>query len=76
MSSIVLNFPIGRDDKKELLEEMKGFDENFVVCEDYDLWLKITSQYEVGYIKEPLITKYGGHDDQLSKNLRPWIILG
>ena len=53
--------------KKELLEEMKGFDENFVVCEDYDLWLKITSQYEVGYIKEPLITKYGGHNDQLSQ---------
>ena len=49
---------------------MNGFDENFVVCEDYDLWLKITSKYEVGYIKEPLITKYGGHDDQLSHKFK------
>ena len=46
--------------ERGVLEEMNGFDENFVVCEDYDLWLKITSKYEVGYIKEPLITKYGG----------------
>ena len=56
--------------ERGLLEEMNGFDENFVVCEDYDLWLKITSKYEVGYIKEPLITKYGGHDDQLSHKFK------
>lgn len=51
---------------KKLFEEMKGFDENFVVCEDYDLWLKISSSYEIGLIEQPLIIKYGGHDDQLS----------
>jgi glycosyltransferase involved in cell wall biosynthesis len=52
--------------KRELLTEVGGFDEDYVVCEDYDLWLKITSLYEVGFIEEPIITKYGGHDDQLS----------
>jgi len=51
---------------KKLFEEMKGFDENFVVCEDYDLWLKISSRYEIGLIEQPLIIKYGGHEDQLS----------
>jgi len=56
--------------KRDLLEEMNGFDEDFVVCEDYDLWLKITSKYSVGYIKEPLIMKYGGHDDQLSHKFK------
>ncbi len=52
--------------KKELLIEMEGFDENFIVCEDYDLWLKVTSLHEVGFIERPIVQKYGGHEDQLS----------
>ncbi|MFT5506703.1 MAG: hypothetical protein ACI8XC_004431, partial [Gammaproteobacteria bacterium] len=36
-------------------------------CEDYDLWLRICSRYPVHYIDQPLIQKYGGHDDQLSR---------
>lgn len=52
--------------EKNLFLEMGGFDETFPVCEDYDLWLKISSLCEVGYITNPLITKHGGHEDQLS----------
>ncbi len=52
--------------ERKLYEEMGGFDEEFIVCEDYDLWLKITSLYEVGFISDPIIYKYGGHEDQLS----------
>jgi glycosyltransferase involved in cell wall biosynthesis len=51
---------------KNLFDEMKGFDENYVVCEDYDLWLRISSKYEIGFISKMLIKKYGGHSDQLS----------
>ncbi len=36
------------------------------VCEDYDLWLRILKEYEIGLVDEPLITKYAGHKDQLS----------
>ncbi len=43
------------------------FDENLPACEDYDLWLRITHQFPVLYINEPLLVKYGGHDDQLSR---------
>ncbi len=43
------------------------FDETLPACEDYDLWLRITSRYPVLYCDEPLIKKYGGHEDQLSK---------
>lgn len=50
----------------KLFFEMGGFDRDFKVCEDYDLWLKISSLYEVGFITLPLISKYGGHPDQLS----------
>jgi len=37
------------------------------VCEDYDLWIRITAREEVGYIDEPMLIKHGGHSDQLSK---------
>ena len=51
---------------RELFEQMEGFDRDFPVCEDYDLWLKITSLFDVGFIEEPIVIKYGGHTDQLS----------
>ena len=53
--------------ERNLIIEMGGWDEEFVVCEDYDLWLKVTSMHEVGFINEPIINKYGGHEDQLSR---------
>ncbi|MCK5883734.1 MAG: glycosyltransferase [Bacteriovoracaceae bacterium] len=52
--------------KRSLLEEVGLFDEEFKVCEDYDLWLKISSLHPVGLISEPIIIKHGGHQDQLS----------
>ena len=52
--------------EKNVFLEHEGFDEEYVVCEDYDLWLKLTSLYEVGFIEDSIIKKYGGHDDQLS----------
>ncbi|MEM7646305.1 MAG: glycosyltransferase family A protein [Pseudomonadota bacterium] len=52
--------------KRDLLLEQGLFREDFPVCEDYDLWLKITSLYNVGFVDQFLIKKYGGHSDQLS----------
>lgn len=54
--------------KREVLDEHK-FREDFPVCEDYDLWLRLTHKFPIGYIEEPLIKKYGGHSDQLSRSL-------
>ncbi len=53
--------------EKNLYSEMGGFREDYPVCEDYDLWLKICESLDVGFIEEPIINKYGGHDDQLSR---------
>jgi glycosyltransferase involved in cell wall biosynthesis len=53
--------------RKSLFEELGGFREDFPVCEDYDLWLKITAREKVGFTSEFLIKKYGGHKDQLSR---------
>ncbi|MFG1485247.1 glycosyltransferase family A protein [Halobacteriovorax sp. RZ-1] len=52
--------------ERTLFEEMNGFNESFIVCEDYDLWLKITSLYEIAFLEEAFVIKHAGHDDQLS----------
>lgn len=49
-----------------VFEVLGNFDESLPACEDYDMWLRITAQYPVQYIEQPLIKKYGGHEDQLS----------
>ncbi|UCD72386.1 MAG: glycosyltransferase [Syntrophobacterales bacterium] len=56
--------------KRNLFEEMGGFDETFPVCEDYDFWLRVTCHYPVLFIDKKLIIKRGGHPDQLS--IRSW----
>ena len=53
--------------KRSLFQELGLFREDFPVCEDYELWLRITARYPVGFLKEPLTIKYGGHQDQLSQ---------
>ena len=51
---------------KSILDDIGLFDEKLKVCEDYDLWLRISAKYPVLFLDEPLINKYGGHEDQLS----------
>ena len=53
--------------KKEVFEMVGLFDESLKVCEDYDLWLRITSVLPIIFLDQPLIIKYGGHSDQLSR---------
>jgi len=52
--------------KKSLFNESGGFDESLPVCEDYDLWLKISRYLTVGLEPGMSVVKYGGHNDQLS----------
>ena len=52
---------------KQVFYDYGLFDENLEVCEDYDMWIRITSKEEVGFLDSPLVLKYGGHSDQLSK---------
>ncbi len=52
--------------RKELLDQVGLFDQQMMVCEDYDLWLRVTSRFPVGYIDSPLVIKRGGDWGQLS----------
>jgi glycosyltransferase involved in cell wall biosynthesis len=55
--------------RKTLFAEIGGFDESLPVCEDYDLWLRISAANRIEFIDKRLIVKRGGHDDQLSRKL-------
>jgi glycosyltransferase involved in cell wall biosynthesis len=52
--------------RRSLLEIVGNFDETLPLCEDYDLWLRISCRFPVYRIDTPLIIKRGGHEDQLS----------
>ena len=51
---------------KKVFKDVGVFDEELLACEDYDLWLRILTKYELGLIDEKLIRKIAGHQNQLS----------
>lgn len=53
--------------RRDLLDETGLFDEDLPACEDYDLWLRICAREPVLFVKTAQITKFGGHQDQLSQ---------
>ncbi|WP_139559630.1 glycosyltransferase family 2 protein [Methylotetracoccus oryzae] len=55
---------------RDIFDTVGVFDETLPACEDYDLWLRIAARFPVLFVDEPLIFKYGGHEDQLSR--RHW----
>ncbi len=58
-SSVMIN--------KQVFDDVGLFDEDLPACEDYDMWLRICCKYPVLFIDEALTNKFGGHDDQLSR---------
>ncbi|MCF7908667.1 MAG: glycosyltransferase [Candidatus Omnitrophica bacterium] len=53
--------------KRSVFSKIGLFDSNLPVCEDYDLFLRLTSKYPVFLIPKHLTIKEGGHSDQQSK---------
>lgn len=51
---------------KKLFESVGLFDTTLEVCEDYDLWLRVLMTHRIGLVREKLINKYAGHEEQLS----------
>jgi glycosyltransferase involved in cell wall biosynthesis len=55
--------------KTEIFRALGGFDEDLAAAEDYDLWLRILVDHEVGLLNQPLVTRRAGHQDQLSSSI-------
>ncbi len=51
---------------RSIFDRVGIFDESLEVCEDYDLWIRVLREYEIGLIEDELVIKHGGHEDQLS----------
>jgi glycosyltransferase involved in cell wall biosynthesis len=56
--------------KKQVLNETGVFKESMRCCEDYDLWLRMSSRYPFLLIDSPLTVKEGGREDQVSFQYR------
>ena len=52
---------------RSVFDDFGFFDENLPACEDYDFWLRFCAFEDVHFVKEHLLIKNGGHDQQLSK---------
>ncbi len=52
---------------RRVFDEIGLFDESLPACEDYDLWLRVTSRFPALFIPERLIIKRAGDWPQLSQ---------
>lgn len=55
--------------RKDVLVCENGFDVTFPVCEDYDLWLRLSARYPIGLVDEALVIKNRGRGDHLSESI-------
>jgi glycosyltransferase involved in cell wall biosynthesis len=55
--------------RADVFDDVGLFDESLEACEDYDLWLRICARESVLFVDQPLVVKFGGHPDQLSRRI-------
>ncbi len=55
--------------KKQVLDRVAGFDETFVNCQDYDLWLRVAKLNKIAVVPYFLVKRYL-LSDQMSGSLR------
>ncbi len=55
--------------RKSIFEQLNGFEEELLVCEDWDMWLRYSAQGgRIGVRREPL-TRYRWHSGAMTNNL-------
>ncbi len=58
---------------KDALVKCGGFDEEMRVCEDYDLWMRISERYVIHHIPESLVTiRVGDHSSSAKIQTDIW----
>lgn len=53
--------------RRDVFEQVGGFDSTLTRAEDYDLWLRVAERHPVGVLREPLV-RYRFHPDGKSRN--------
>ncbi len=57
---------------RQIFDDVGMFDESLPVCEDYDMWLRISCRYPVLFVDQQLIVKQGGMLISCHVALRRW----
>jgi glycosyltransferase involved in cell wall biosynthesis len=58
---------------RSALEKVNGFDEELRVCEDYDLWLRISEHYAIMHVAHSLVTiRVGPHSSTTKVRSEIW----
>ncbi len=55
--------------KKEILQELGGFNTDLRALQDWELWLRVAEKHQVCYFDEPLVY-YRVHSSSVSRNVR------
>jgi len=55
--------------RKEVLEKCGTFDESLSMGIDWDLWLRVSSQYQFRFVNEAMLFYRVGHSGQMSQNI-------
>lgn len=55
--------------KKEVFNELNGYDESLFLLEDYDFWLRACAKFKVLYLDDNLY-QYRVHSDSLTSNIK------
>ncbi|MDR0453255.1 MAG: glycosyltransferase [Deferribacteraceae bacterium] len=55
---------------RELLNRMGGFNEQLIVCEDYEFFLRLALETEIGYLPEKLTIKRAIEKNSLSASIK------
>ena len=53
--------------RRSVLDATGPFREDLEIAEDYELWLRVTARYPIGFVEEVLTIKRAGQGDQLSE---------
>lgn len=53
----------------QLFHDLKGFDESLAVCEDFDLWLRLSVHTPMHLASDVVINKHAGDFEQLSASV-------
>jgi alpha-1,3-rhamnosyltransferase len=54
--------------RRDVLEQVGGFDERFKLLEDWDIWLRLARWHELRYVSEPVV-RYRIHPENRSSKL-------
>ena len=55
--------------RRDVFADIGQFNESLKACEDYDFWLRYCAREPVVFLDRPLVQKFGGHADQLSRRI-------